>query len=132
MSRLATSAIVLAMIATQTGSAQEPPTFSSESELVVLHVAVRDRKGGYVGGLAQDAFRVLENKQPQPISFFNNQDAPVTVGLLIDSSGSMAPNRNLVIAAAMAFSKAMNPQDEFFVLGFNENIHTPQIGRAHV
>ena len=125
MSRLATSAIVLAMIATQTGSAQEPPTFSSESELVVLHVAVRDRKGGYVGGLAQDAFRVLENKQPQSISFFNNQDAPVTVGLLIDSSGSMAPNREMVIAASMAFAKAMNPQDEFFVLGFNEEIHTP-------
>jgi len=109
-------------------SAQEPelkPNFSTQSELVVLHVAVKDRKGGYVGGLGQEAFRVLENRRPQEISFFNNQDAPVTVGLLIDSSGSMAPNRNLVIAAAMAFSKAMNPQDEFFVLGFNENIHTP-------
>lgn len=109
-------------------SAQEPdlkPNFSTQSELVVLHVAVKDRKGGYVGGLGQDAFRVLEDRRPQQISFFNNQDAPVTVGLLIDSSGSMAPNRNLVIAASMAFSKAMNPQDEFFVLGFNENIHTP-------
>lgn len=109
-------------------SAQEPdakPHFSTQSELVVLHVAVKDRKGGYVGGLGQDAFRVLENRRPQEISFFNNQDAPVTVGLLIDASGSMAPNRALVIAASMAFSKAMNPQDEFFVLGFNEHIHTP-------
>ena len=109
-------------------SAQEPdlkPNFSTQSELVVLHVAVKDRKGGYVGGLGQEAFRVLEDRRPQEISFFNNQDAPVTVGLLIDSSGSMAPNRNLVIAASMAFSKAMNPQDEFFVLGFNENVHTP-------
>jgi Ca-activated chloride channel family protein len=107
--------------------AQEPdrPTFSSQSELVVLHVAVKDKKGGYVGGLGQDSFRVLEDRRPQEISFFNNQDAPVTVGLLIDASGSMAPNRDLVIAASMAFSKAMNPQDEFFVLGFNENIHTP-------
>lgn len=125
MTRLLTSAFVLAIIATQSGSAQDKPTFSSESELVVLHVAVRDKKGGYVGGLAQDAFRVSENKQPQQISFFNNQDAPVTVGLLIDSSGSMAPNRDMVIAASMAFSKAMNPHDEFFVLGFNEDIHTP-------
>lgn len=49
----------------------------------------------------------------------------MTVGLLIDSSGSMAPNRDMVIAASMSFSKAMNPQDEFFVLGFNEHIHTP-------
>ena len=116
------------MAATGVPFAQEPdarPTFSSESELVVLHVAVRDRKGGYVGGLGQESFRVLEDRRPQKISFFNNQDAPVTVGLLIDASGSMAPNRDMVIAASMAFSKAMNPQDEFFVLGFNEHIHTP-------
>ena len=109
-------------------SAQEPdakPNFSSQSELVVLHVAVKDRKGGYVGGLSQDSFRVLEDRRPQAISFFHNQDAPVTVGLLIDASGSMAPNRDMVIAASMAFTRAMNPQDEFFVLGFNENIHTP-------
>lgn len=111
-----------------TVSGQEPeakPNFSTESELVVLHVAVKDRKGGYVGGLGRESFRVLEDRRPQEISFFNSQDAPVTVGLLIDSSGSMAPNRNLVIAASMAFTKAMNPEDEFFVLGFNEHIHTP-------
>jgi Ca-activated chloride channel family protein len=108
-------------------SAQEPvkPDFSTQSELVVLHVAVKDRKGGYVGGLGQDSFRVIEDKRPQTISFFNSQDAPVTVGLVIDASGSMAPNRDMVIAASMAFSKAMNPQDEFFVMGFNEEIHTP-------
>ena len=123
MMRTLTSALVLAIGATQSSSAQETAHFSSESELVVLHVAVRDKRGGYVGGLEQDAFRVSENKQPQTISFFNSQDAPVTVGLLIDSSGSMAPNREMVIAASMAFSKAMNPQDEFFVLGFNEDLH---------
>lgn len=109
-------------------SAQEPdtkPNFSSQSELVVLHVAVKDKRGGYVGGLGQDAFRVLENRRPQAIRFFHDQDAPVTVGMLIDASGSMAPNRDMVIAASMAFSKAMNPQDEFFVLGFNEHLHTP-------
>ena len=126
MRRLLPLALAFAVLAAP--SAQEPdakPTFSTQSELVVLHVAVKDRKGGYVGGLGQDAFRVLENRRPQEISFFNNQDAPVTVGLLIDASGSMAPNRSMVIAASMAFSKAMNPQDEFFVLGFNEHIHTP-------
>jgi VWFA-related protein len=126
MKRLLPFACALGLIAAP--SAQEPapkPDFSTQSELVVLHVAVKDRKGGYVGGLGQDSFRVLEDRRPQEISFFNNQDAPVTVGLVIDSSGSMAPNRTMVIAAAMAFSKAMNPQDEFFVLGFNEHIHTP-------
>ena len=101
------------------------PDFSTQSELVVLHVAVKDKKGGYVGGLGQDSFRVLEDKRPQSISFFNSQDAPVTVGLVIDASGSMAPNRDMVITASMAFSRAMSPQDEFFVMGFNEEIHTP-------
>lgn len=126
MRRLLPLACAFAVLAAP--SAQEPdakPHFSSQSELVVLHVAVKDRKGGYVGGLGQDSFRVLEDRRPQPISFFNNQDAPVTVGLLIDASGSMAPNRAMVITASMAFSKAMNPQDEFFVLGFNEDIYTP-------
>jgi len=128
MTRVLTITCALALLISHPGSAQEPelkPNFSSESQLVVLHVAVRDRKGGYVGGLGQEAFRVSEDKRPQAISFFNSQDAPVTVGLLIDSSGSMQPNRDLLIAASMAFSKAMNPQDEFFVLGFNEQIHTP-------
>ena len=125
MIRVLTSALVLAIAATPNSGAQELPNFSTESELVVLHVAVKDKKGGYVGGLGQEAFRVSENKLPQAISFFHNQDAPVTVGLLVDSSGSMRPHRDLVIAASMAFSKAMNQQDEFFVLGFNEEIHTP-------
>lgn len=99
-------------------------TFSTESQVVVLHVAVRDNKG-YVSGLEQRAFHVFENKQQQSISFFSNQDAPVTVGLLIDSSGSMGGNRARVIAAAVAFAENSNPQDEIFALGFNENITIP-------
>ena len=126
MRRLLPIALVFAAFAAPSAQAPDAkPNFSSQSELVVLHVAVKDRKGGYVGGLGQESFRVVEDRRPQEISFFNSQDAPVTVGLLIDASGSMAPNRNMVIAASMAFSKAMNPQDEFFVLGFNEDIHTP-------
>lgn len=105
-------------------SGQPQATFSTESQLVVLHVAVRDRKG-YVSGLEKSAFHVFENNQPQSISFFSNQDAPVTVGLVIDSSGSMAGNRDRVIAAAVAFAENSNPQDEIFVLGFNENITVP-------
>jgi VWFA-related protein len=95
--------------------------FSSESQVVVLHVAVRDGKG-YVSGLEQKAFRVLENKQPQAVSFFSSQDTPVTVGLLIDSSGSMGGNRDRVIAAAVAFAQNSNPDDDIFALAFNENV----------
>lgn len=123
--RLLISAVVSTIAVAQLSAQQPAPNFSSESQVVVLHVAVRDRKGGYVAGLGQDAFHVFENKQPQPISFFSSQDAPVTVGLLIDSSGSMGPNRDLVIAASMAFARTSNPQDEMFVLGFNENINRP-------
>src|SRR5438552_15459728 len=76
------------------GLPQHPPTFSTVSELVVLHVTVKTRKGLYVGGLRQDAFRIFEEGQPQTIRLFTSEDAPVTVGLLIDSSGSMQGNRD--------------------------------------
>jgi Ca-activated chloride channel family protein len=96
-------------------------TFTSESRLVVLHVAVRDRHG-YVSGLEESAFRIFEDKQPRPVGFFSNQDAPVTVGLLLDSSGSMSGGRDRVIAAGVAFAENSNPQDEIFVMGFNERV----------
>jgi Ca-activated chloride channel family protein len=101
---------------------QAGPTFSTESDLVVLHVNVSDTKGAYLTGLAQGAFAVLEDGRPQMIRFFHNEDGPVTVGLLIDSSGSMQPNRDRVIAAATAFAGASNPRDEMFALAFNENV----------
>jgi VWFA-related protein len=99
------------------------PTFSSESQVVVLHVAVLDGKG-YVAGLEKTAFHVLEDKRPQPIVFFSNQDAPVTVGLIVDSSGSMGGNRDRVLAAAVAFAQNSNPEDEIFALAFNENVRS--------
>jgi VWFA-related protein len=118
--------LLAAFLAAQSVAAQEPgATFTSDSQLVVLHVAVRERNGGYVANLDQESFRVFENKRQQSISFFNSQDAPVTLGLLVDGSGSMAPHRDNVIAASMAFTRAMNPRDEFFALGFNEKVHAP-------
>jgi len=116
----AAAAIVLGLLAGHVSGQQ--PTFSSESKVVVLHVAVRNRQG-YVSGLEQSAFRVFENRQEQPVSFFSNQDAPVTVGLIIDSSGSMGANRDRVIAAAVAFAKNSNPEDDMFALAFNENVN---------
>jgi Ca-activated chloride channel family protein len=103
-------------------SAQDRPLFSSGSSLVVLHVTVKDGKGRYVNGLSKDAFAVLEDQRPQAIQLFTSQDAPVTVGLLIDSSGSMQNNRDRVVAAASAFVETSNPQDEVFALAFNEDV----------
>ena len=99
------------------------PLFSVSSELVVLNVTVRDNNNRYLDGLEQDAFTVLENGRAQPVRFFLHEDAPVTIGLLIDNSGTMQPNRDLVVAAATAFANMSNPQDDMFALAFNEQVH---------
>jgi Ca-activated chloride channel homolog len=103
---------------------QDRPTFSAESELVVLHVTVSTKKRLYVGGLRQEAFRIFEEGHPQTIRLFTSEDAPVTVGLLIDSSGSMQGNRDLVAAAAAAFVQSSNASDEVFALTFNDFVRS--------
>ena len=96
--------------------------FSARSDLVVLNVAVTNDKGGFVGGLSADTFRVFEEGQPQKVSIFAEQDAPATIGLLIDASGSMLENRDRVIAGVTEFAKASHPDDEFLPLVFNEQV----------
>ena len=103
-------------------SGQEPLVFSAESELVVLQVRVEDRHGQYVRGLTREAFSVLEDGKPQTIAFFSGQDAPATVGLLLDSSGSMREVREYVIAAAATFVTSSNPEDEMFALTFGDRV----------
>lgn len=101
--------------------APQPPLFSIRSELVVLHATVTDRRG-YVSGLPADAFTVFEDSRPQTIAFFGQQDAPATVGLVVDSSGSMAPLKQRVVEAAGAFVATSNPADEIFALVFNDTV----------
>jgi VWFA-related protein len=101
---------------------QDLPVFKAQSELVVLHVAVKDRRGAYVGGLSSDAFEVLEDGRSQPIALFAPEDSPVTVGLIIDSSGSMMRVRDRVLAASSSFIQSSNPRDEVFALAFNDDI----------
>jgi VWFA-related protein len=101
---------------------QPPKVFSSRSELVVVHVTVLDKKSGFVSGLPQAAFTVYENGRPQPVSLFRNEDSPVTVGLVLDCSGSMQHRRESVIAAGLAFAKSSHPQDEMFTINFNERV----------
>lgn len=100
------------------------PIISVHSDLVVLHVTVLDRRKGYVAGLPEEAFLVYEDGQPQTLSVFRNEDTPVTVGLVIDNSGSMQPKRDGVIAAALTFARMSNPEDEMFLVNFNEYIST--------
>ena len=97
--------------------------FSARSELVVLQVMVENSRGGYVTDLNADAFSIVEDGTPQTIAFFNRQDAPVTVGLLVDSSGSMRTVRELVATAAESFAGHSNPRDEIFALTFADDVH---------
>lgn len=99
-----------------------PPIIRSQVDLVVLPVTVTDRKGHPVLGLTEGDFRVFENGQLQSITRFSHTDVPVTTGLVVDSSGSMGPNRPEVAEAAKDLLIASNPQDEFFVVNFNENV----------
>jgi Ca-activated chloride channel family protein len=81
---------------------------------------VLDAHGELVTNLPQSAFHVFENGVEQQLKIFRREDAPVSIGLIIDDSGSMTNKREKVAAAALALIKASHPDDEVFVLHFNE------------
>jgi Ca-activated chloride channel family protein len=114
--------LILTVTAGALVASRQEPRFSTTSDLVVLHVNVRDRDGGFISDLPQQAFAVFEDLRPQPLSLFVNDDAPVTVGLVIDNSISMRENRLLVIAAAEEFARSGHARDEVFALAFNEHV----------
>ena len=99
------------------------PVFRTETRLVVLQATVTNRHGELVTNLDQPAFTVFENGKPQPITLFRRDDVPVSIGLVIDSSGSMRNLRPKVEAAALSFARASNPDDELFVLNFADTSH---------
>jgi Ca-activated chloride channel family protein len=107
---------------------QSPPSqeggyaIRTSVDLVVLRVTVRDGKGAPVAGLRQQDFQVYEDKVLQQIESFSHEDVPVTVGLVIDNSGSMQSKRSDVIDAALAFARSSNPEDQVFVVNFNEHV----------
>ncbi|MGA7411404.1 MAG: VWA domain-containing protein [Bryobacteraceae bacterium] len=105
-----------------TAGDDEQYTIKSDVELVLLDVAVKDNKGAFVTGLERHNFEVFEEGRPEPITQFASIDTPVTVGLVVDNSGSMRPKRAEVITAGLAFAEESNPHDEFFVVNFNNYI----------
>jgi VWFA-related protein len=88
--------------------------------LVVLHATTENKKGVSVSGLDKENFEVLEDGIAQRIETFSHEDIPVTVGLVVDGSGSMRPKRADVLSAAQTFVQASNVNDEMFVVNFNE------------
>ena len=128
---LGTLLIMLLAALTVASAKQEKParpagqgvyTISDNVDLVLLDASVKDPRGGYVTGLNKNNFRVFEDGRPQEITQFANADTPVTVGLIVDNSGSMRFKRPEVIVAGLAFAKESNPQDEFFVVNFNNSV----------
>jgi VWFA-related protein len=108
-------------------SAQTPPpaqddgaTFTLDTNLVVLYASVLDKNGKLVTNIPQSAFKVFENNVEQPLKIFNREDVPVSMGIVIDNSGSMREKRPKVAAAALELIKASNPQDEVFIVDFND------------
>jgi VWFA-related protein len=102
---------------------QGASTIRRDVNLVVLHATVLNGAGDVVSGLTQANFRVLEDKVEQKISLFHNDDVPVTVGIVVDNSGSMRLKRPGVNAAALTFVKTSNPQDEVFIVNFNDEFY---------
>jgi VWFA-related protein len=89
-------------------------------EEVQLHASVIDEKQHPVTNLDRDAFTVFEDGQPQRITSFRREDIPVALGILIDNSGSMRDKRAAVNQAALNLVRASNPQDEVFIVNFND------------
>jgi VWFA-related protein len=101
--------------------------FSANVELVVLNASVRDRSGWFVSGLSPADFDLSEDRVPQTIKVFRHEDVPVTVGLVVDHSGSMEPKLTHVIAAARTFVEQSRSDDDMFVVNFNEKV-TVELG----
>ncbi len=102
------------------------PTFTVDTREVDLYVSVTDKNGSQVTGIPKSAFKVLEDGVEQPVKDFTHLDVPVSMGIIIDNSASMHDKRASVNAASLALVKASNPQDEVFIIGFNDQPYLDQ------
>ena len=97
-------------------------TLKLNADMVLLSATVVDRHNALVSGLQKNDFQIYEDGVIQQIQHFSHEDIPVTAGIVVDNSSSMAPKRSDVIAAALAFARSSNPQDQMFVVNFNEHV----------
>jgi len=104
-------------------SSQQGVSIKVDVNLVVLHTSVVDAAGRFVDDLKDQNFRVFEDKAEQKLSVFKREDVPVSMGLVIDNSGSMGDKRRRVNEAALTLVQASNPQDEAFVVNFNDDYY---------
>jgi Ca-activated chloride channel homolog len=102
---------------------EEPatPRFNVDSTLVLIPVTVTDPANRFVLGLRKDDFHVIEDGVEQTITHFSGEDAPLSIGLLFDASGSMDSKLRTSRKAALQFLQTMNPQDEAFLIQFSDH-----------
>ena len=100
--------------------------FKKDVDEVLLHASVIDDKQHIVTNLDRAAFSVFEDGKPQTIISFHHEDIPVAMGIVIDNSGSMREKRNKVNQAALNLVRSSNPQDEVFVVNFNDEYYLDQ------
>ena len=105
-------------------------TLKIDVDLVLLNVSVFDRKDHPVPGLQQGNFQIFEDGMPQEIRSFRAEDAPATIGLVLDSSGSMRSRQAEAIPAALQFVSSSNSQDELFVVAFNDTVRVPRFAHG--
>lgn len=116
----------------QSGQEQQPANeggafvFKAEVQEVILHATVLDDKQRLVTNLDKSAFSVYENGQLQTIKSFRHEDIPVAMGIVIDNSGSMREKRDKVNKAALNLVRASNPNDQVFVVNFNDEYYLDQ------
>ncbi|MEO8051921.1 MAG: VWA domain-containing protein [Acidobacteriota bacterium] len=104
----------------------EIPVFTADTRLVVVHASVSDSHNKLVTTLQEPAFKVMENGVEQPIKVFRREDIPVSLGIIIDNSGSMRDKKSRVAAAALNLVRASNSQDEVFIVNFNDDAYLDQ------
>src|SRR5262245_33375670 len=102
-------------------SQDAPFKLSVNVDLTEVHVNVTDDKDRPVGNLKKENFRIFEDRKEQTISVFKHEDAPVSLGLVIDNSRSIEPRKKRLDAAALSFVRKGNPQDETFIVHFDDN-----------
>jgi VWFA-related protein len=112
---------------------QQPPApeaggfvFHAQVQEVLLHATVVDDKQHLVTSLDKSAFTVFEDGKPQIITSFRHEDIPVALGIVIDNSGSMREKRERVNKAALNLVRASNPQDQVFIVNFNDEYYLDQ------
>jgi Ca-activated chloride channel homolog len=103
------------------GNVARDPVIHTSVDLVTVPVTITDAMNRPVTGLEADNFEVFENKQLQQIKNFSTVDAPVSIGIIVDTSGSMESKLERVREAVLQFCDAANPQDEFFLITFSDS-----------